>query len=78
METVCKPEKALAWVKNASPFFIRNLMTVEEAKRMWRHLKDQLANVAARSGLSSKGMKNLGLLRKMQWIKSKAESTEVN
>jgi len=76
METVCKSEKALTWVRNASPYFIKNNMTVDEAKRIWRQLKDQFANVAAKSGISRRGMKNLGLLRKMQWIKAKAESEE--
>jgi len=76
METICKPEKALEWVKNTSYYFLKNLMTVDEAKKIWNHIKGTFSTVAARSGISSRCMGHLNLLRKMQLVKDKAESEE--
>lgn len=65
--------KALSWVKNASPYFIKNLMTVEEAQKIWTYIKDRLPVVASRSGISSRTLGHLNLLKKMQMVKAKAE-----
>ena len=68
--------KALSWVKNASPHFIKNLMTTEEAQKIWGYIKDRLPVVASRSGISSRTLGHLNLLKKMQMVKAKAEEAE--
>jgi hypothetical protein len=49
-------------------------MTAEEAAEIWGNIKGFESMVAARAGLSKVGMKWIMLLRKMHWIKAKAEA----
>jgi hypothetical protein len=49
-------------------------MTGEEAAEIWGNIKGFESMVAARAGLSKVGMKWIMLLRKMHWIKAKAEA----
>ena len=49
-------------------------MTAEEAAEIWGNIKGFESMVAARASLSKVGMKWIMLLRKMHWIKTKAEA----
>jgi hypothetical protein len=49
-------------------------MTAEEAAEIWGNIKDFESMVAVRASLSKVGMKWIMLLRKMHWIKAKAEA----
>ena len=48
-------------------------MTAEEAAEIWGNIKGFESMVAAQAGFSKVGMKWIMLLRKMHWIKAKAE-----
>ena len=59
-----------------SPFFVRQEveeMTPEEAADIWQQIEPFLSEVASRTGNSKSGLKWGVLLRKMQWIKEKAQ-----
>jgi hypothetical protein len=49
-------------------------MTAEAAAEIWGNIKGFESMVAARASLSKVGMKWIMLLRKMHWIKAKAET----
>ena len=63
----------LNWLKDASYYFLEKLMTVDEARKVWENIKHQFSHVASRSGISTRCLGHLNLLRKMQLVKDKAE-----
>ena len=74
-------QKYMKALEITSPCFIKREveeMTVAEAQKIWSYIKGKFPQVAALSGISLAGMKWGTLLRKMQWIKAKAESEEAS